>query len=218
MQTLGSIFGLVMIVIVMLLTSVPLALTALAIMPVIVLTTQFFSQRSRLRFRQAREAIGEVSSNLQENISGIREAQAFDRTGRNMERFAQANAANRDANVGAVAFSSALTPTLDVLSALATAIVAALGGWLAAHGTVDVGTVVAFLLWVGKFFRPIQQLSAMFTLAQASLAASERVFELLDEPVTIADVPGANGSAADPGPAIVFDDVSFAYDPRSAGA
>ncbi len=211
-QALGATLGLLAIGAVMLVSSLPLALVTMTVVPVMVVTTRYFSRLSRERYRRAREAIGEVSSNLQEDITSIREAQAFARAGRNIDRFSAANAANRDANVSAVAVTSAFMPAVDMLSAVTTVIVLLLGTWLAGAELIAVGTVVAFLLWIGQFFRPIQQLSALYTVGQAALAAAERVFELLREEPTVRDADGAVELPRPQG-RIVLDGVWFGYDP-----
>jgi len=212
MQSVGALLGLVAIVAMMFWASPLLALATFSVIPVMFWLTRFFSARARERYRTARAAIGEVSSNLQEDISGIRETQAFARTDQSIERFARANAANRDANVNAVAVTSAFSPAADVLSAVATAIVLAVGGWLVATGRGDAGTVVAFFFWVGNFFRPIQQISAIYTQSQAALAGAERVFELLDEPREIADAPDAIDLPPIRG-RVAYEHVTFGYNP-----
>ena len=118
MQSVGALLGLVMILIVMFVSNWRLALLTCLVIPPMVLLTQFISSRARDRYRVARETVGEVSSNLQEDLGGIREAQAFARTDRNLERFSRANAANRDANVSATAVSSAFSPAAELLSCL----------------------------------------------------------------------------------------------------
>ncbi len=130
-QSLGAAFGLVGIVIAMFLLNWQLALVALLVIPVMFATTQLFSRRARVAFRTTRETIGDVSANLQEDISSVREAQAFNRTAQNVARFEQSNAANRDANVRAGGVTAAFGPAIDVLSTIATALVAGVGGWLA---------------------------------------------------------------------------------------
>lgn len=213
MQSVGALLGLVAIVAMMLYTSWPLALVTLLVVPLMFAMTQAFSRRARDRYRTAREAVGEVSSNLQEDIGGIREAQAFARSERNIRRFAEANAASRDANVSAVAVTSAFTPAADLLSAVATAIVIGLGGWMAVAGYLETGVVVAFVLWVANFFRPIQQISAVYTQAQAALAGAERIFELLDEPRDPPEPPDAVELPPIAG-RIAFEQVRFGYQPQ----
>jgi len=211
-QALGGLVGLVMILVAMLALNLELALASFLVLPAMFLTTSFFSTRARRAFRQTRETIGDVSANLQEDIAGVRVAQAFNRTGVNRARFAERNAANRDANVGAMAVTSAFFPAMDVLSTVATGIVAGFGGYLAIHGQVTVGVVVAFLGYVQQFFFPIQQLGQMWTQAQSALAAAERIFDLIDTPVELKDAPDAVPLGPIDG-RVEFESVGFAYDP-----
>lgn len=211
-QALAGILSLVGIVIAMFILQWPLALAALSVVPLMLLTTNAFAAMARRAFRKTRETIGDVSSDLQEDIAGIRVAQAFNRTALNLERFAERNRANRDANVGATAIVSAFWPAMDVLSTLATIIVVAYGGYLAVEGQVSVGLVVAFLGYVQQFSWPIHQISQIYTQAQSSLAGGERIFDLLDTPEDVSDRPGARPLPSIQG-RVVFDRVNFAYDP-----
>ena len=113
-QLLGSLFGLIGIVLAMLLLNVPLALVSFTVIPLIFLATSVFSRLARGAFRTTRETTGDVTAELQEEITGIREAQAFNRTETNIARFRERNQANRDANVAAVAVTAAFAPTIDV--------------------------------------------------------------------------------------------------------
>src|SRR5690606_23185020 len=114
-QTLGSLFALVGIVIAMLALNLPLALVTMAIIPVMILATSFFSRLARRAFRRTRETIGDVSAELEEELSGVKTAQAFNRSDFNIRRFEERNAANRDANVTANAVTSAFSPAMDLL-------------------------------------------------------------------------------------------------------
>jgi ATP-binding cassette subfamily B protein/subfamily B ATP-binding cassette protein MsbA len=212
-QVLGSLFGIAGILIAMLALDARLALASFVVIPIMLLLTDVFSRLSRRAFRRTRAAIGDVSTELQEEIAGVKVAQAFNRTGANQERFARRNAANRDANVSATAITSAFTPAIDVLSTVATAIVAGYGGYLALRNEISVGVVVAFLTYVQQFFRPVQQLSTFYTTAQASLAASERIFDLVDTPSDIVDA-AAPGILPPIEGRVVFDHVSFSYGRR----
>lgn len=211
-QSLAGLLGLVGIVIAMFALHWPLALAAGSMIPVMLLTIDFFARRARRAFRKTRETIGDVSADLQEDIAGIKVAQAFNRTALNQARFAQRNAANRDANVGATAVTSAFSPAMDVLSTVSTAIVILYGGFLAMQGQVTVGLVVAFLGYVQQFFWPIQQVSQLYTQAQAAMAGGERIFELLDTPEALTDAPGAKPLPVIEGQ-VAFENVDFAYDP-----
>lgn len=211
-QLLGSLFSLIGIVIAMLLLDWRLALVCFTIIPVMLLVNVFFARRARKAFRVTRETVGDVTAGLQEEIVGVREAQAFNRTGTNIERFRARNAANRTANVQAVAITSAFSPAIDVLSTLSTAIVIGFGGYLVVTGTLTVGVLTAFLIYVQQFFRPIQLASQVYTQAQAALAGAERIYNILDEHTESSDPPDAAKPAAVEGE-IEFDEVTFAYEP-----
>jgi len=211
-QLLGSLFGLIGIVIAMLLLNVPLALVSFTVIPLIFLATSVFSRLARRAFRTTRETTGDVTAELQEEITGIRQAQAFNRTERNIARFRERNRANRDANVAAVALTAAFAPTIDVLSALAIAVVIGFGGYLLLTGQLSVGVVAAFLIYVQQFFRPIQLVSQVYTQLQAALAGAERIYAILDEPEEAPDPPRALVRDGVDG-RVTFDGVWFAYDP-----
>ena len=212
-QMVGGVFEMIGIVIAMLALNWRLALVSFSVIPVMVLVTNFLARRARVAYRQTRETIGDVSAEIEESISGVRVAQAYSREQVNRQRFAQINAANRDANVGAVGITSAFAPAIDILSTIAMAIVMGYGGYLAIAGLVTVGVVVAFLRYVQLFFRPVQQISQVYALLQAGLAAGERIFDLLDEPLDMVDAPKAREMAAVRGE-VVFDRVNFAYAAR----
>lgn len=211
-QVLGSLFSLVGIVIAMLIQSPLLAAMSFTVIPIMLIMTRVFSLWARNAYRRTRETIGDVSANLQEEIAGIKVAQAFNRTQAGQQEFARRNALNRKATMSATAITSAFQPLVDVLGTLATAIVAGFGGWLALRGEVSVGVLVAFVAYVQNLFRPLQLISTAWTQAQASLAASERIFELIDTPVDLRDAPDARALPPVKG-AVTFENVSFAYDP-----
>ena len=211
-QLLGSLFSLIGIVIFMLFLNWRLALVSYTIIPVMLVTTIFFSRRARKAYRRTRETVGDVTADLQEEIVGIREAQAFNRTEANITRFRERNRANRDANVSAVGVTSAFSPAIDVLSTLATAIVIGYGGYLYFHGHLSVGLLAGFLIYVQQFFRPIQLVAQVYTQIQASLAGGERIYSILDAQREPADPPGTPDIGTVRGD-IAFDGVSFAYTP-----
>jgi ATP-binding cassette subfamily B protein/subfamily B ATP-binding cassette protein MsbA len=210
-QMIGSIFALLGIGVAMLLVSWKLGLAVILMVPVLLYTTRFFSQLARGAFRKTRETIGDVSANMEEEISGIKVAQAFNRSDVNIKKFAERNAANRDANVSATAITSAFNPAMDVLITLDLALVAGLGGVLVINNSISIGVVVAFLQYVQNFFRPIQQVAQLWTTAQSAFAAAERVFSLMDITATVEDKSLAidllkiNGK-------VEFKDVCFAYE------
>jgi len=211
-QLLGSFFSLIGIVVAMLVLDWRLALVCFTIIPVMLLVNVYFARRARRAFRTTRETVGDVTAGLQEEIVGVREAQAFNRTEVNIERFRARNAANRVANVQAVAITSAFAPAIDVLSTLATAVVIGYGGYLVVTGSLTVGLLAAFLIYVQQFFRPIQLASQVYTQAQAALAGGERIYNILDEEPEPPDPPGTQ-RLDDVEGRISFEGVTFAYEP-----
>ncbi|MCU0527777.1 MAG: ABC transporter ATP-binding protein/permease [Elainella sp. Prado103] len=209
-QMLGNLFSLVGIVIAMLSINLQLGLLSNLVVPLMIFTTGLFARWARARFRVTRKTIGELSAKLEEDITSVREAQAFNRVSLNIEEFELLNAANRDANVEAVAITAAFLPSIDFLNTLATAGVLAYGGYLTITGAATVGVVTAFLLYVQLFFRPIQILSQFYTQAQSALAGLERIFLLLDEPNQLQDAADATIMPPIQGE-VRFEQVSFGY-------
>jgi ATP-binding cassette subfamily B protein len=181
----------------MLARSMPFALLSMAVMPVMIIVTVFFSSQARKAFRKSRAEMGSVNAELQETISAVREVQAFNRADENIENFKQVNAANRDANVRAVSYTSALAPALEALGYVALAIVVCVGGAaLLGGGTlfgtvVSLGLVITFLGYVQRFNQPIQQIAVLWTNLQNAIAGGERIFNLIDEKVEVTDKAGA---------------------------
>jgi ATP-binding cassette subfamily B multidrug efflux pump len=207
-QLVGSIFALIGVMAAMFTMQWQLALGALAVVPLMFIITRQFSRLARSAFRKTRETIGDVSADLQEELDGVKVSQAFSREGLNVQRFAERNAANRDANVSANAVTSAFAPTMDVLSTLDTAIVAGYGGYLAVQGII---TVVAFIQYVQNFFRPIATVAQLWTVAQSAFAAAERVFDLVDTVPDIQDPSDAVELSRLEG-YVKFEGVTFGYD------
>ena len=178
-------------------SSVPYAFVALAMVPIMLIVTSWFSRQARRAFRISRKEMGSVNAELQESISGVREAQAFSREEENISSFRDTNAANRDANIRAVAFTSALAPTLEALGYLALMLVTVVGGiGLLNQGnllgtTVTFGLIITFIAYVQRFNQPVQQISVLWTNIQNAIAGGERIFELLDEVAEIQDKVGA---------------------------
>ncbi|PSB35175.1 ABC transporter ATP-binding protein [Stenomitos frigidus] len=212
-QMLGNTFSLVGIVIAMLAINLQLGLLSNLVVPLMIFTTGLFARWARARFRVTRQTIGDLSAKLEEDIGSVREAQAFNRVQMNIEEFDLLNAANRDANVEAVAITAAFLPSIDFLNTLATAAVLAYGGYLAVTGAATIGVVTAFLLYVQQFFRPIQILSQFYTQAQSAFAGLERIFSLLDEPSQLNDAPNATEMPPIQGK-VTFEHVAFGYTPE----
>jgi ATP-binding cassette subfamily B multidrug efflux pump len=181
LQLLASVFSLAGLIIAMLLLNARLALVSLTILPLMFLTTAFVARRARKAFRATRETLGDVTAGLQEEIVGVRESQAFNRAGVNIERFRKRNTAHRDANIGAAGVGGLLAPSVDFLSTLAVAVVVGYGGYLVFRDALSVGLLTAFVIYVQQFFRPIQFISLVYGQLQSSLASGERIYTILDE-------------------------------------
>ncbi len=212
-QSLGSMFGLIAVLIAMFALNVQLTLVAIIILPLMVAITWWFSIRSRAAYRETREALGQLSAGLEEDLSTVREAQSFAVTEDVVNHFRQDNAHNRDAEIRAAGITAAFAPIMEVLSTLATVLVAGCGGYLAifGDGTVTVGVVVAFLSYAQQFFRPVQLLSNLYTTAQSAFAGGDRVFDLLDAVPEIQDKPAAS-EFDDVDGHVHFKDIVFGYD------
>jgi ABC-type multidrug transport system fused ATPase/permease subunit len=214
-QTLSSALLVIGIVVVMFRLNWQLALATFAILPFMFAASILLSRRARSAFRRTRKTIGSVSADLEENISGVRVAQAFAREDENIERFNELNRANRDANVNAQGIVAAFMPTLDVISTIGLAIVLGFGGYLALQNPplITVGLIVSFTVYVRRFFQPVQQLAQLYAQLQSALAGAERIFELLDTEPDLVDSAGAVEMPLIEG-RVVFDDVSFHYKPE----
>jgi ATP-binding cassette subfamily B multidrug efflux pump len=181
----------------MLQKSMPYALLSMAVLPIMLVATSWFSGQARKAFRQTRKEVGNVNAELQESIAGAREVQAFNREEASIDNFRQASGAVRDATVRAVAFTSALGPTLEALGYVAVAIVVVAGGLALLReqpllgATVSLGLIITFLGYVQRFNQPIQQIATLWTNIQSAIAGAERIFDLLDTQPDIVDRPGA---------------------------
>jgi ATP-binding cassette subfamily B protein len=181
----------------MLSKSLAFAAISLLAVPLMFASTLWFSAQARKAFRRTRAEMGNVNAELQESISGVREVQAFSRERENIEAFRDANAANRDANIRAVAFTSALAPTLEALGYVAIATVVGVGGLLLLRGetllgaSVSLGLVITFLAYVQRINQPIQQIAVLWANVQSAIAGGERIFGLLDVTPDVQDRPDA---------------------------
>jgi len=197
-------------IVVMMAMELRLALLTYSVLPLMLLTTAWFSRRARVAFRETREKIGAVAGDLAENISGMRVIQAFAQEENTQERFKEINRANRDATINAISLSFIFLPAVDVLSVAAVCIVLLVGGIMAASGRLTIGVVVAFMAYVSRFFDPIQDMSQIYTTLQAATAGGERVLELLNTQPNVQDRPGAIELPAIRG-RIELRNVSFSY-------
>jgi ATP-binding cassette subfamily B protein len=217
MNVFSGVLLIVWIIVKMFEINIPYALVSVAIFPFMVVATVYFSEQARKAYRKSRAEMGSVNADLQESIAGVREVQAFNREDESIENFRRTNAANRDANIRAAAFTAALTPVLEALGYVGIGIVVLVGGISVLRneplfGTViiSLGTVFAYLQYVQRFNQPIQQIALLWTNVQNAIAGGERIFSLLDEDVKITDKPNAQTMPQIQG-AVSFEHVSAEY-------
>jgi len=217
-NVLSAVLLLVWIAYNMLTKSLVFGLLSLLVAPVMLIVTFWFSTQARRAFRRTRQEMGSVNAELQESIAAVREVQAFNRAEENIENFRVTNAANRDANIRAVTYTSALAPALEALGYLALAIVTCVGGLALLRGTplfgttVSLGLVITFLGYVQRFNQPIQQMAVLWTNVQSAIAGGERIFNLLDEQPAVQDAPQARAMPPIQG-RVEFQSVSASYEP-----
>ena len=198
------------IIIVMLSLNAQLALVTFSIIPLIILATVVFARRAKRAFRKSRARNAHLVGDLAENLGGIRVIQAFANEESTASKFDEVNQANRDAHIEAISLSFVFIPTVEFLSIVATAIVLLFGGVSVANGTLTLGTVIAFLAYVNRFFLPVQELSQLYATMQTAMAGGERVINLLQTESDVSDKPDAQEMPKVKG-RVEFRDVDFGY-------
>jgi len=181
----GDVFALAAIMTAMLMLDWRLALTAFAVLPLIALVTQWFRVNVRDTYRDVRLWIARINAYLQEHLMGISTVQLFGREQRSLEEFDAINEGHRQANVRSIFYYAVFYPAIEIVGALATALLLWFGGGRVVQGALTLGTLVAFIQYAQRFFQPIQDLSEKFNILQGAMASSERIFQLLDTPVVV---------------------------------
>jgi ABC-type multidrug transport system fused ATPase/permease subunit len=187
-----------------------LALITFLTFPVLLVASVAFRLASAGAYRLTREKIAQVTAYLQETLSGVRVVRAFGQEPRHRRRFAELNDEHREANMRTVYLNAAYFPSVELLSAVATAAILIYGGNEVINGAVTIGVLATFVFYLQSFFDPIQSLSQLYTTYQAGMAALDKIFELLDEEPDVADKPDAEELPRLRGE-IRFDDVTFSY-------
>jgi ABC-type multidrug transport system fused ATPase/permease subunit len=187
-----------------------LALATLVVLPLMGLATAWFRSRSNHAYRRVRERLGIVTATLAEDISGMRVVQSFTREPTSQRTFRGVNERYREANYETVVLNGVYFPAVDILSSVATAIVLGVGGWLVVEGDMTIGTLLAFTLYLGNFFDPVQQLSQLYNTFLSATAALDRITAVLDEEPDIVDSAGAYALPAIEGH-VRFEHVRFGY-------
>jgi ATP-binding cassette subfamily B protein len=207
----GEIVSLIAIVVVMLTMSFTLAIISLAVVPFLFWFIIVWQKKARQSFIYARQKLSAVNASLQENITGIRIIQSLSREKINSEHFDKVNKDNLQANLRAARNSAVMMPVVEALVSLATALTIVFGGLNVLNGTILVGTLVAFTLYIQQFFDPIRTLTMEYTQLQRTMASAARIFELADVKPEVMDSPSAVKSSRLKG-GISFENVSFRYE------
>ncbi len=189
-----------------------LALYTFAILPVLLAVTFYFRRKMREGFRLVRARIARINAFLQESLSGMTVIQLFNRQSESERRFEVLNRENMDANIFTIFYYALFYPLMEMIAAISMAVIIWFGGLNVMQGTLSFGVLVAFIQYVEKFYKPISDLSEKYNIFQAAMAASERIFGLLDARQWIEN-PDAPEYLDRVNGAVAFEDVHFAYNP-----
>jgi ATP-binding cassette subfamily B multidrug efflux pump len=206
----GDLFALVGIMVVMVTLNWRLALVTFSVIPLFFAVTNWFRQGARRSFRETRRWVARINAFLQENLSGMAVVQLFRREERNRAAFAGINRRHADANMQAIFYYAVFYPAIELLAALAVALILLRGGSLVLSGTLTLGVLVAFIQYSERFWRPISDLSEKFNILQAAMASSERIFVLLDTRVQVTS-PGEAVRPDEVLGRVAFEEVFFSY-------
>ncbi len=210
----GDLFTLLAIMVLMLATDWRLALVAFAVMPLLWLVVTLFRTRVREAFRDIRARVARLNAFLQEHLSGVRVVQLFHREQDSARRFDRLNAEHLRAHLRSITLYAIFFPAIEILTSVALALLLVAGGGRISRGTLTVGVLAAFLQLTRRFFEPLQDLSEKVNLFQSAMASSERVFRLLDTPVTVAEPATPRPLPTPVRGEVVFDRVWFRYSPE----
>ena len=184
----GDLFILIGIVITMARLNVELLVVTFSVLPLMILATLTFRAKVRRAFRDVRTSLARLNAFMNENLGGMSTVQLLGRESRNHDAFADINAEHRDANLRANRYHAVFFPLLEFVSAMALALIVWYGGRQVMWTGITLGTLVAFIQYTQRFFRPLSDLSEKYGILQQAMASAERIFELLDTPIDDAAV------------------------------
>ena len=208
--TIADVLSLGGIIVAMVLMNAQLAVITLLIIPLLFVMMTVWQRFARRAFMRARQAISAVNAGLQENISGVRVVQSMNREGANIRSFDAANSENLGANLEAGRLQAVLFPSVEFLSALGLALVIFFGGSLVLDSAIEVGILVAFALYIQRFFEPVLNLTMQYGSLQRAMASGTRIFELMDVEPDVVDRPGSKDVETVSGD-VQFEGVGFHY-------
>ena len=209
----GSVLTLAGVGVMMIVLNPRLAALSLVTIPLLVLITSWISKRTRRGFREQQTRLGELNGIIEETVTGARVVKAYGREADAMEQFGSANETLKRAAIFAQTYALVLAPLNNFVNNVGFAVIAGVGGWMALQGLATVGTIAAFVSYSRQFGRPLAQIANLYNTIQSALAGAERAFQVMDETPEIVDSPAA-GSLESPRGEVVFDRVSFRYEPH----
>jgi len=210
----SNIITIIGILIMMLMMNVRLTLASLIIVPLVTLSVLVFHPIFRTAYETVQQKIAKLTTKLEENISGIREIQSFARETDASEDFREANQENLQANLHATKIFGVFFPISTLITQIGRVIVLIYGGYLLIQGDITIGILVAFLAYLSRFFEPIATLTSLYNTIQSALAASERIFDIIDIEPEIIDEKDSREKFVIKGE-IAFQNVTFAYDQQN---
>lgn len=213
LQSVADLVVLVGIIVTLLSLNAQLSLLCFLLVPVVAVVTQLIRNRMRMSFREWRRCASVVNGAIAEGIAGVRVTQSFCRQRENRKNFDGLNRDLLDAIERSIRISAAFAPSMDFLGSVGTALILIVGGSLVLNAHLTVGDLVAFLAYITQFFTPIRDLSVRYNSLQAAMAASERIFALLDTEPIVQDAAAAVALPPIKG-RITFDNVQFGYNPE----
>lgn len=217
--SLADLLSLLGIITAMVVMDPPLAAMTLSVIPFMIIVMAIWQRYARRSFLRVRRAIAGVNVALQENISGVRTVQGLNRQDQNFDRFDALNSEHLEANLNAGKLSALLLPSVEIFTAISLAIAIVIGGHSILEGRVetrleDTAILVAFALYIQRFFDPIRNLTMQYTQLQRAMTSGARIFELLDIEPEVKDAPDAFSLPTIEG-AISYNQINFGYTPKN---
>jgi ATP-binding cassette subfamily B multidrug efflux pump len=205
----GDILQIIFILIMMFGTDWKLSLVSLSVLPLLLYASYVFKEKVRISFEDVRNQVARLNTFVQEHIQGMQIVQLFNREKTEYDRFKIINATHRDANIRGVMYYSVFFPVVELIAAISTALIVWYGAKAVMNHDISIGAMIAFIMYINMFFRPIRQLADRFNTLQMGMVAANRIFDLLDEEMHIQ--PTGNKAVPHIKGEIEFKDVWFAY-------
>ena len=209
-MTAADLLSLSGIIIMLLMLNLKLGLITMIVLPLLALSMGIWQPFAVKAFLRVRTAISIVNGALNENLTGVRVVQSLNRQSRNLEQFDEKNTEHLNANLWAGRLSSSLLPVVDILTALAIVLAIYFGSGMVQGNEIEIGVLIAFIMYIQRFFDPIRNLTMQYTQLQRSMASGARIFELLDVEPDLVDTPNAGRLPRLRG-GVELKDLSFSY-------